>query len=224
MPEQIVKLKKKQWFPIVAPKQFDNVVIGETLVSDPQLMLGKTLTHSLMNLTNDIKRQNINIHFKIVGIEGSSAKTAITGYEIIPYSVKRFVRRNSEKMDLSFTCETADNIFIRVKPLVITKADVKGSIAAKMRNLIVQSLVKTINKVKYDELMNDLISHKLQSTMRESLNKVYPLKVCEIRYLGIEEKTGKHESAEQTLIPEPAGEVMTDKEAEIREEIKEARD
>ena len=188
MPEQVVKLKKKQWYPIVAPKQFEEVVIGETLVADPQAMLGKALSHNLMNLTSDMKRQNINIHFKVVEIDGNKGKTAIIGYQIIPSSVKRFVRRNSEKMDLSFNCETADNIFLRVKPLVITKADVKGSIAAKLRNNIVQFLIRTIKKMNYNDIMNDLISHKLQAMMRETFNKMYPLKVCEIRYLGIEER------------------------------------
>ena len=188
MAEQIAKLKKKQWYPILAPKQFEEVVIGETLVADPQAMLGKALSHNLMNLTSDMKRQNINIHFKVVEIDGNKGKTAIIGYQIIPSSVKRFVRRNSEKMDLSFNCETADNIFLRVKPLVITKADVKGSIAAKLRNNIVQFLIKTIKKMSYNEIMTDLISHKLQALMRETFNKMYPLKVCEIRYLGIEER------------------------------------
>ena len=166
MAEQIAKLKKKQWYPILAPKQFEEVVIGETLVADPQAMLGKALSHNLMNLTSDMKRQNINIHFKVVEIDGNKGKTAIIGYQIIPSSVKRFVRRNSEKMDLSFNCETADNIFLRVKPLVITKADVKGSIAAKLRNNIVQFLIRTIKKMNYNDIMNDLISHKLQAMMR----------------------------------------------------------
>jgi len=186
MPEQVAKLKKKQWYPIIAPKQFDNAVIGETLVYSPSQMLGKTLSHSLMNLTNDMKRQNINIHFKVVEVEDNRAKTSIIAYQIIPSSVKRFVRRNSEKMDNAFTCETADNVFLRVKPLIITRGDVKGSVAAKMRNSITAFLAKTIKKMTYDEIINDLISHKLQSLMREYLNKIYPLKVCEIRYLGIE--------------------------------------
>ena len=188
MADQVAKIKKKQWFPIMAPKQFENTVLGETLVYEPQAMLGKTLTHSLMNLTNDIKRQNINIHFKIVRIEGDKAMTSIVGYEIIPYSVKRFVRRNSEKMDMSFTCETSDNVFLRVKPLIITKADVKGSTAARMRNTIIQFLIKAIKKMTYDEFLNDLISHKMQAMMRENLSKIYPLKVCEIRYAGIEQR------------------------------------
>ncbi|MBI1935795.1 hypothetical protein HYS31_05125 [Candidatus Woesearchaeota archaeon] len=194
MAEQVSKLKKRQWFPIIAPKHFDNAVIGETLVYEPQAMLGKTLTHSLMNLANDVRRQNINIHFKVVEVEGNTAKTVVTGYEIVPYSVKRFVRRNSEKMDLSFVCETSDNVLLRVKPLVITKAEVKGSVAAKMRNFIVQFLTKSIKKMTYDEFMNDLISYKIQSSMRESLSKVYPLKVCEIRYAGIEEGKKKQEA------------------------------
>ena len=147
MAEQVVKLKKKQWYSILAPKQFDNIVIGETLVYEPSAMLGKTLSHSLMNLTNDTKRQNINIHFKVVEIDNDKAKTSIIGYEIIPSSVKRFVRRNSEKMDMSFTCETADNIFLRVKPLVITRSDVKGSIATKLRKNVTSYFVKTIKKM-----------------------------------------------------------------------------
>ena len=186
MPEQVVKTKKKQWYPILAPKQFDNVVIGETLVHEPSAMLGKTLSHSLMNLANDVKRQNINIHFKVVEIEENKAKTAITGFQIIPSSVKRFVRRNSEKMDLSFTCETSDNVLLRVKPLIITKGDIKGSVAAKLRNYAVQFLIKTIKKMTYDEIIDSIISHKLLEMMMASFHVIYPLKVCELRYVGIE--------------------------------------
>ena len=193
--EQIVKTKKKQWYQIVAPKQFENVVIGETIVADPQLMLGKTLSHNLMNLSNDMKKQNVNIHFEVVQVEGDKGITNIIGYEIIPSSVKRFVRRNSEKMDLSFTCDTADNVFVRVKPLVITKADIKGSTAARLRNSIVQFVIKEVKKSNYSDIINNLISHKLQGEMRATFNKIYPLKVCEIRFFGLEKKEQRHEAA-----------------------------
>lgn len=196
MAEQLTKLKKKQWYNIVAPQQFENAIIGETLVADPQLMIGKTLSHNLMNLSGDPKRQNINIHFKIVELEGDKGKTKIIGYEIIPSSVKRFVRRNSEKMDLSFVCETADNVNLRVKPLVITKADVKGSTAAKMRNSIVQHLTKAIKKLNYNDVINEVISHKMQQGIREVFNKMYPLKVCEIRYIGLEQHQKPSEAKE----------------------------
>ena len=34
----------------------------------------------------------------------------------------------------------------------------------------------------------------MQSMMRAELNKIYPLKVCEIRYLGIEERQKPQEA------------------------------
>ena len=214
MAEQVSKLKKKQWYNIVAPQQFENAVIGETLVADPQLMVGKTLSHNLMNLSGDPKRQNINIHFKVVELEGDQGKTKIIGYEIIPSSVKRFVRRNSEKMDLSFSCETADNVQLRAKPLVITKADVKGSIAAKMRNSIVQHIIKAIKKMNYNDVINEVITHKMQSSIKEIFNKMYPLKVCEIRYIGIEHKERPHEAK----VSEPQAEITQEAKEEIKQE------
>ncbi|HLC62242.1 MAG TPA: hypothetical protein VJI52_04460 [Candidatus Nanoarchaeia archaeon] len=219
MADQISKLKKKQWFNIYAPQQFENTAIGETLIADPQAMLGKTLSHNLMNLTGDPKRQNINIRFKVVEVEGDKGKTKIIGYEIIPSSVKRFVRRNSEKMDLSFACETADNVSLRVKPLVITKADVKGSIAAKMRNSIVQHLIKTIKKMNYNDVLNEVITHKLQASMKETFNKMYPLKVCEIRYLGIEQRE-KQQGDQAEVVAGAAEEVKAEAVTEVSEEVK----
>ena len=199
--EQVAKLKKRQWFSIIAPKQFENVVPGETLVYEPQAMLGKTLSHNLMNLTSDPKKQNISICFKITEVQGDKGMTSIIGYQIVPSSVKRFVRRNSEKMDLSFSCETADNVHVRIKPLVITKADIKGSTAAKLRNTITQFLIKAVKKISYNDLLNDLITHKLQSEMRQGFNKIYPLKVCEIRYLGIETGEGVKVAAPENVEP-----------------------
>ncbi|HLC50484.1 MAG TPA: hypothetical protein VJI97_03585 [Candidatus Nanoarchaeia archaeon] len=217
--QQVAKIKKKQWFSIVAPKQFENSVIGETLVYDPQAMIGKTLSHSLMNLTGDVKKQNISIHFKVTEIEGDKAKTSIVGYELAASSLKRFVRRNSEKIILSFVCETADKVYLRIKPLIITRGDVKGSVAARLRHMLTQYVVRTVNKLKYDELINDMITHKFQSAIREGLHKIYPIKICEVRFMGITEK-GKGDMPQFAPLPEvskPAAEVPAEPVAEVTE-------
>lgn len=198
--EQLIKPKKKQWYQIVAPKQFGEIVLGETLVSNAQTMLGKTLSHNLMNLTNDVKRQNININFKVVDVQDNKGISSIIGYEIVPSSVKRFVRRSNEKMDLSFVCDTADGVFVRVKPLLIAKSEVKGSVAARIRNTAVQYLVKVIKKRNFDDLMGDIISHKLQAEMKSALNKIYPLKICELRYFGVEHEEKKHEEKSEAKV------------------------
>ena len=48
------KVAKKEWYPIIAPKIFKGVVIGETVVYDPDKMIGKSMSENLMNLTNFI--------------------------------------------------------------------------------------------------------------------------------------------------------------------------
>lgn len=206
MAEQLVKIKKKQWYPILAPKLFNNTVLGETIVADPQSMVGKTLSNSLMNLANDVKRQNVNIHFKVISVDDNKAKTVVTGYELINSSVKRLVRRNSEKIDLSFNCETSDNVLLRAKPVVVTRSAVKGTVAARLRRNIVKFVTEFVKKNSYEQVLTDLITYKLQSEMRAVLNKIYPVKVCEIRYLGTEARDKKQAQ-------EPA--------QEIKEEIKE---
>src|SRR3989338_9986981 len=117
-----VKVAKKEWYQILAPKLFNGAVIGETLVYNPQDMLGKNVSENLMNLTNDIKRQNTKVNFEVVNVENNKAITEIIGYMIIPSSIKRLVRKNVEKMDMSFTCSTKDNKNLRIKPLIIARS------------------------------------------------------------------------------------------------------
>jgi len=96
------KIGKKEWYPILAPKIFQNVVLGETHVYEPEQMVGKCLTKNLMSLTNDVKRQNININFKVVNVQNGKGLTDIIGYYMVQSSIKRLIRKNIEKISMSF--------------------------------------------------------------------------------------------------------------------------
>jgi len=179
------KVIKKQWYPILAPKIFQSEVIGETHVYEPSQMVGKGITKNLMNLTNDVKRQNININFKIVDVENGKGLTNIVGYYMVQSSIRRLIRRNIEKISMSFPCRTSDNKNILFKPLLITRFSTTGSVATKIRKNAQDSLVKYISAISYDNLVNDLISHKLQNSLKKELSKIYPLRICEIRSMEI---------------------------------------
>ena len=178
-----VKTARKDWYQILAPKVFRNVVLGESLVYEPEQMIGKGINQNLMSLTNDIKKQNISIHFEVVNVENGKGNTNIIGYHMLNSSVKRLVRRNISKIDMSFVCQTADKKNIRIKPLLITRLETSGSIGAKLQKNTKEFLTKYIGELSYDNFTSDLIGHKLQDGLRAHLKKVYPLKVCEIRVM-----------------------------------------
>ena len=207
------KILKKQWYLIVAPKLFRNVALGETLVYEPEQMMGKSITQNLMNLTNDVRRQNININFEVVNVENGKGFTNIVGYNMVKSSVKRMVRRNINKIDMSFVCSTSDKKNVRIKPLLITRSPISGSVEAKIRKNAQDFLTKYIGNISYDNFTNDLISHKLQNYLRAHLKKVYPLKVCEIRSMQISKV---HEDAE----PKKAKSQKKKPKNEIKEEVK----
>ncbi len=180
-----LKVIKKEWHQILAPKIFQNAVLGETHVYEPGQMMGKGITQNLMSLTNDVKRQSINIDFKVVDVQNGKAFADVVGYNMSQSSIRRLVRRNIEKIDISFPCKTSDNKYLRIKPLLITRSATKGSVAAKISRNAHDFLVKYAGAVSYDNLINDLISHKLQNSLRSDMNKIYPLRVCEIRSMEI---------------------------------------
>ena len=53
-----LKKKKKQWFTIVAPREFNEMEIGESLAPDTQSLVNRRISLSLGFLTGDLSRQN----------------------------------------------------------------------------------------------------------------------------------------------------------------------
>ena len=222
------KVIKKEWYPILAPKIFQNAVLGETPVYDPQQMIGKSMTKNLMNLTNDVKRQNININFKVVDVQNGKALANVVGYYMVQSSIRRLIRRNIEKIIMSFPCKTSDNKNLQVKPLLITRSATTGSVATKMRKNAQDFLVKYISAISYENLVNDLVNHKLQSSLKKDMNKIYPLRVCEIKSMEIvslekkvevegEPKTGKKQKVVKN-VEESTKEEKIEKPEESKEE------
>ena len=198
------KVAKKEWYPIIAPKIFREAVIGETVVYDPDKMIGKSMSENLMNLTNDVKKQNIKVVFEVVNVENKRALTEITGYKMVPSSIKRLVRRNIEKIDMSFPCSTSDKKNLRVKPLIIARSAVSSSVGAKLRRNAEDFITKYVQGISYDNLANDLITHKLQDLLRANLNKVYPLRICEIRSMQVSKDAKEEGTPTQEGKPEAA--------------------
>jgi len=190
------KVKKKKWFTLIAPDIFKNATIGQTHVSEDEQVLGKTATVNLMSITNDMKKQNINVKFVVDSIKDGKGVTRLIGYTLVPASVKRMVRRRSTRIDLSLVCTTADNVKLRIKPMILTRFAVKGAGKTIIRKNAQDYIVKNIKKAKYDDLVQMILVNKFQRAMKDELKKYAAIKICEIRSFKVEESDQAKESQE----------------------------
>lgn len=202
-----VKKKKKVWLGIQAPEFMGHTILGESNVYEKEELIGKTLCLNLATITNDMKKQNINVTFKVVGVHEGKGQTELVNYVLVSSYVKRLVRRSREKVEDSFLAKTKDGKVVRVKPIAITNADTYNSIVTKIR-LGMKTLIKNALKEKtFNEFVNDLMNMKFQKEMKDKLNKIYPLKYVDVRQILLEEKGKvKEENLSEELIFKPSKE------------------
>lgn len=216
--EKATKVKRKKWFQIVSPALFKNELVGEMPASEPKFLIGKMVSVNLMSLTRDMKKQNTSIKFIITDVKGDKVITEFYGYYINPASIKRLVRKGKERIDVSIVCKTSDNKKIRVMPLMIPPVKVKGSVAVGFRKNAANYLISYIGKTTFENVVKDLISGKMQKELKDTLKKVYPIRILEISKLHIEkEKKPVEKKAEEKVESKEEGE-------EVKEEGKETKE
>lgn len=175
--------KKRKWYKILGSQEFNRPEIGETLSSNPNLILNKRTQVYLNSLTNDPKNQNIKLIFSVNKIENDIAYSELVRYELVPAFIRRVVKRDRDKIDDSFIAETKDNLKVRIKPIVMTRNVAKGIIVTKLRKEIRENLLRNIKTFDYSELLMNTINHSIQNSLRDSIKKIYPIASCEIRIL-----------------------------------------
>lgn len=203
-----VIVKKKRWIRILAPKLFNEQPIGESYVEEPQQLVGRNVTISLMILTNDPQKQSVNVSFKIIGSKNDTMLTELIGYKMLPAAAKKMMRRQREKIEDSFIVESSDKKIIRIKPLIITRGRTTGNVMATMRKLQRAYLAKTISQTDGENLIRDIVQKKIQHGLSQLLKRVYPVGACEIRQLEfIPTQKVKELGLKITLPPEKLPEI-----------------
>ncbi|PIN79901.1 hypothetical protein COV16_01835 [Candidatus Woesearchaeota archaeon CG10_big_fil_rev_8_21_14_0_10_34_8] len=177
--------KKKTWHSIVAPDIFGKAQIGESLIDEPSILMGKTVQLSLMTLTGDMKKQNITIKFAVDNIKENRGHTRVLSYNIVPASIKRMVRRGRSRIDASIVCKSKDNVKIRIKPFILTLNLTNRATATRIRNHVVTFLATYITNKDYNTVFKEVVSGKLQMYMTYVARKVYLVKTCGIRTVEV---------------------------------------
>ncbi len=181
-------VQKKHWVPVLAPTLFRNEQLGESYVMETDTLNGRGISVNLMNLTGDMKKQNLTVSFRITDVKEGKANTRVTGIQMQPTSVKRLVRRGRSKIEDSFVVNLKANQKARIKPLIITKNLANNSTGAAIRHAAREALSGLTSELTFETLISDIVQMKLQRHLRNTLDKVYPIRSVDIRVLRLEPK------------------------------------
>lgn len=183
------KTKSKEWFTIVAPKIFDEREIGRTMVAEPENLMGRKISLSLIELTNNFEKFYMKFNFRVVKTEGNKAFTEFDSSECLQDYISRMILRRVRRIDTVQDLKTKDGVNLRVKGLAVISRRVKSSIQKNIRNNIKEMVKEFVENSTFEELIESIINDELKNTILRQSRKTYPVRNFEVRKTQVVAKT-----------------------------------
>ncbi len=178
MPKQTkVITRRRKFIPVEVPLVNLKAELIGTSTAD---IKNKTIK---LDLTRQLKGKSVEGTF-IVGIEKNKAVAYPSKIKLMPYFIRRMIRKRISYVEDSFETPTQESM-VKIKPFLITRKRVSKAIRKTLRNKARNWLEDYLAEKKDDEIFNEILSNKLQKPLSLMLKKTYPLSLCEIRLLEI---------------------------------------
>lgn len=182
--------KEKQWYKIMTPKEFGDAEIGTTPARDPSMLIRRRVESSLRELSGDFSKQYIKLYFQIKDVAGDTANTNFVGHQVTSDYVRSMIRRGTSRIDAITQATTQDNTKMKIHVLAITIKRAKSSQQKFIRETMEKLVAEAAAEKTFRDLVEDIITGKLASSIYHDAKKIYPLKRVEIvKTRVIEEKT-----------------------------------
>ena len=172
---------KKEWYKIIAPPYLRSIEIGETLSANPKNLIGKKLTISAIDVTNDMNKYYLKLTFRISEIDGNIAKSEFYGSECLRDYISRMVLRRITRIDVVQDLLTKDNKKIRVKSLVVLFRRPTSSVKKAVRKKVGELIEKIVTSSTLGEFVNKILSEEIKKKIFKEIRKIYPVRNFEIR-------------------------------------------
>jgi len=174
------KWKKKSWYTIVAPKDFESKELGETITEKPESLIGRVVSVTGRALANQPKKQHIQLKFKIKEIQANKAITIAIGHEIKDNFLRRIVRRRTSKIMSVKDYTTKDNQLFRIKVIVISEKKASRKQKTSVRKKIEEQTKKIISGIESRKLIDELVFGTIVNKLYSEVKKIVPIKRVEI--------------------------------------------
>lgn len=178
------KWRSKHWYKVRAPGFFQQVELGETMASEPEQVIGRTLETTLQELSGgaDIGKAHIKLRFRVDRLSGETvAESTFIGHELTSDFVRRLARRKRSKIDLSLKLTTKDGVELIVKPVAVGEQRLQSHLRTELRHRLESILVEEAKQKTAAEFVREMLQGDLSKLLAQGVRTLYPLKKIEIR-------------------------------------------
>lgn len=179
------KIKGKDWYTVIAPKFFEEKVLGDTPADDINKVLGRTISTPLVFVSKDMSKYYIKVKFKITKVEGTKAYTEFHGMECLRDYISRLVRHRITRIDIVQKLKTKDDKKIAIKSLIITNRKVTRGVEKNIRSFVEQTLEKITSENTLDSLLSKILNDSIKQKIMKEGGKIYPIRAFEIRRMDV---------------------------------------
>ncbi len=178
------KWRSKHWFKVKAPGLFQHAELGETMASEPEQVVGRTLEMTLQEIGGgaDIGKAHIKLRFRIDRVSGEHvAEATFIGHELTSDFVRRLARRKRSKIDLSLEVLTKDGVQIVIKPVAVGEQRLQTHLRTELRHRLETLLREEAQQKTAAEFVKEMLGGDLSKLLAHGVRTLYPLKKIEIR-------------------------------------------
>lgn len=179
--------KGKSWYDLKAPDMFSGKNLGESPSSNPDELVGRTLSVRLTDLVPNTNKYFYKINLKVNEVKDDTAETKFIGHDCSKDAIYRMVRRGIRRIDSRDIVETKDGANVVVKTIAISLKKVTSSIKSSIRKAVSKSVKERVGEMTVEEFVNSIIKNDLQNKIRDDVSKTYPLRNLEIRKSEVQE-------------------------------------
>ncbi len=140
--------------------------------------------HITYDLTRVLRGKSVLLGLDVEIKEGK-ATTIPKQIKLMPYYLRRMVRKGTNYVEDSFSTECKD-AQIRIKPFLVTRRKVSRAVRKALREKAKEELISYAKTKKSEELFEEILKNQIQKPLSLKLKKIYPLSLCEIRIFKVE--------------------------------------
>ena len=172
--------KAKSWFKVHVPDNLGKAYIGDTIANDAESVVGRIMTATLGEITNDYAKQHMKMSFKIANVTGDSAYTEFVGHEVTRDYLRSLVKRRSSRIDCIVPVTTKDNKKVRLTICCYTFARANISQEHAIRNAIMQAVAVQAQAWDLNTLLNGIVSGEISRDLFKAVKTIYPTRRVEV--------------------------------------------